>query len=216
MDILLKIVQIGFYITAASIGILTYLKAKNGLLNTVNTEYQKKVIDRLAELSTELLDEFDSSSDNYWLRENSVKEILDRIHEEIILHKNEIISGVRSLHRIPVSKKEQKLQAFLSKVMSDPFIPSDIRNKILDLVEGRLNAMRSAHHIEIEKYQEGLKSGMYWDTLDGNDGWLHNKISRRLYKSGYGISDVESQVHKIRTDIQLYFEGFNPIKKSNK
>ena len=97
MDTLLKVVQIGFYITAASIGILTYLKAKNGLLNTVNTEYQKKVIDRLAELSTELLDEFDSSSDNYWLRENSVKEILDRIHEEIMPHKNEIISGARSL-----------------------------------------------------------------------------------------------------------------------
>ena len=147
---------------------------------------------------------------------SAVKEILDRIHEKIIPHKNEIISGARSLHGIPVSKKEQKLQAFLSKVMSDPFIPSDIRSKILDLVEGRLNAMRSAHHIEIEKYQEGLKSGMYWDTLDGNDGWLHNKISRCLYKSGYGISDVESQVHKIRTDIQLYFEGFNPIKKSNK
>ena len=216
MDILLKIVQIGFYITAASIGILTYLKAKNGLLNTVNTEYQKKVIDRLAELSTELLDEFDSSSDNHWLREDSVKEILDRIHEEIIPCKNEIISGARSLHGIPVSKKEEKLEAFSSKVMSDPFIPSNIRSKVLDLTEGRLNAIRNAHHAEIEKYQEGLKSGMYWDTLDDNNGWLHNKILDRLYEAGYGISDVENQVHSIRIDIQTYFEGFNPIKKAEK
>lgn len=216
MDTLLKIVQIGFYITAASIGILTYLKAKNGLLNTVNTEYQKKVIDRLAELSSELLEEFDSSSDNHWSREKSVKEVIDRLHEEVIPYKNKIISGNRSLHGIPVSKKEEKLQMFLSRIKSDPFIPSEIRNKIVALIEGRLNAMRSAHRTEIEKYQEGLKSGMYWDTLDENDGWLHNQILHRLYEVGYGISDVESKVHEIRTDIQLYFEGFNPIKNSNK
>ena len=216
MDMLLKVVQIGFYITAATIGILTYLKAKNGLLNTVNTEYQKKVIDRLAELSSELLDEFDSSSNNHWSREKSVKEILDRIHEEIVPHKNDIIFGDRSLHGIPVTKKEEKLQIFLSKIKSDPFIPPDIRKGIVALTEGRLKAIRSAHRTEIEKYQEGLKSGKYWDTLDDNEGWLHNKILHHLYKAGYGISDVESKVHSIRTDIQTYFEGFNPINKVKK
>lgn len=216
MDTLLKIIQVGFYITASSVAILTYLKAKDGLLNTVNTEYQKRVIDRLAELSTEIFDEFNCSSDYHWSKERSVKEVLDILHEEIKLNKHEIITGDRSFHGIPVSKKEQRLYAFLSAVKSDPFIPSDIRDKVVNLVEERIKITRSAYHIEIEKYQEGLKSGKYWDTLDTNHNWLHNKILHHLYESGYGTSDIENKVHEIRADIQLYFEGFNPIKKAKK
>lgn len=214
MDTLLKIAQIGFYITASLIAILTYLKAKDGLLNPVNTEYQKRVIDRLAELSTEIFDEFNRSSDYYWLKEHSVEEVLDRLHEQIKPHKHEIITRNRSLHGIPVSEKEQRLHAFLSEIKSDPFIPSDIRSKIVNLIQGRLEAMRSVYHIEIESYQEGLKSGIYWDSLDTNHGWLHNKILHRLYESGYGTSDIEIKIREIRADIQLYFEGFNPIKKA--
>ncbi len=40
----LKVTQIAFYVAAGVVAILTYLKAKRGLLNTVNTEYQKKVV----------------------------------------------------------------------------------------------------------------------------------------------------------------------------
>jgi hypothetical protein len=36
----LKIVQIVFYTIAGIVAILTYLAARRGLLNTVNTEYQ--------------------------------------------------------------------------------------------------------------------------------------------------------------------------------
>lgn len=68
IDDILKIVQIGFYITVATITVLTYRSAKNGLLNTVNTEYQKKVIAKLEELSNELGSEIDSTSPNYWAK----------------------------------------------------------------------------------------------------------------------------------------------------
>ena len=45
MDIAVKIFQSLFYIIASTVAILTYLKAKDGLLNSVNTEYQKKVME---------------------------------------------------------------------------------------------------------------------------------------------------------------------------
>jgi len=212
MDIALKIIQIAFYITAASVAVLTYLKAKNGLLNTVNTEYQKKVIERLADISIELYDEFDSESKNYWIRENSAKEVLDRVHDDAKPHKHEIITKSMDLSGIPVPDKISKLDASLSKIKSDPFIPSELRNKIISLLEGRISAMHNAYFEEIEKYQDGLKAGKYWDTLDTNHHWLHNKIVDHLGKSGYGISDIEIKVHEIRSDIQSYFEGFNPIK----
>ncbi len=62
----LKVTQIAFYVAAGVVAILTYLKAKRGLLNTVNTEYQKKVIERLGSIADELLEEFDPASERYW------------------------------------------------------------------------------------------------------------------------------------------------------
>ena len=64
IDQILKVTQILFFGIAATVAILTYRKAKDGLLNTVNTEYQKKVINRLDELAKELGSEFDSKSPN--------------------------------------------------------------------------------------------------------------------------------------------------------
>ena len=54
LDPLLKATQILFYVVAGTVAVLTYRKAKDTLLNTVNTEYQKKVIGRLEELAKEL------------------------------------------------------------------------------------------------------------------------------------------------------------------
>lgn len=70
-----------FYVVASIITILTYLKAKDTLLNTVNTEYQKKVIGRLEELAKELGSEFDSKSSNYWARQNPIREFVSEINE---------------------------------------------------------------------------------------------------------------------------------------
>ncbi|MEO2222654.1 hypothetical protein [Priestia megaterium] len=58
------LVQIAFYIIGATIAILTYRSAKRGLLNTVNTEYQKRVMDHLHELSETLYSEFFSTSND--------------------------------------------------------------------------------------------------------------------------------------------------------
>ena len=44
IDQILKVTQVLFFGIAGTVAILTYRKAKDGLLNTVNTEYQKKVI----------------------------------------------------------------------------------------------------------------------------------------------------------------------------
>jgi hypothetical protein len=46
---ILKILQITFFGTGTIIAILTYRAAKRGLLNTVNSEFQKRVMDRTAQ-----------------------------------------------------------------------------------------------------------------------------------------------------------------------
>ncbi|GAB1768781.1 hypothetical protein [Priestia megaterium] len=52
-------VQMGFYIVGSIIAIKTFISAKRGLLNTVHTEYQKRIMDHLERLSEALYSEFD-------------------------------------------------------------------------------------------------------------------------------------------------------------
>jgi hypothetical protein len=211
MDLTLKFFQIIFYITASVITVLTFIKAKNGLLNSVNTEYQKRVMDRLASLSNELYDEFDPDSESYWAKNDWVKEVVEDFHEEIkplkheiITKKTEIDSGIRT------PKDFLKLTAYLDKIKSDPFIPKPIREKVVLNLETRTVTIISAHMEIMKDYKNGLVDGRYWDKLDTNHFWIRNKILDRMYQNGVGISQVQEAVHGIRLDIQEYLEKFNP------
>lgn len=82
IDIAQKLSQIGFYTVAIVLTILTYLNARKGLLNPINIEYHKHVIERLKEISAELLSEYDEFSDNYWARNKATIDALDRIRED--------------------------------------------------------------------------------------------------------------------------------------
>ena len=93
MTTLIQIVQILFYITVGSVAVMTYIKAKNGLLNAVNTEYQKRVMDRLAEVSSYLYSEFDWTTDDFWARSDFSGEVIDRINEQALKIKHELITG---------------------------------------------------------------------------------------------------------------------------
>lgn len=212
MDTVLKIFQIGFYITGSVIAILTFIKAKNGLLNSVNTEYQKRVMDRLAALSDELYSEFDPSSETYWGKDDPVKDVLDRLHEEIRPYKHEIITKKEIFPGNPTPESFRNLTIYLDKLKSDPFIPASIREKVVSNLETRTQTMFSAYMQELDSYKEGLKEGKYWEDLDMNHVWIHNKINQRMYDNGVGISQVQDAAHQVRLAIQEHLENFNPIK----
>jgi hypothetical protein len=214
VDIAVKIFQVLFYITGSTIAVLTYIKAKNGLLNSVNTEYQKKVMERLSVLATEMYDEFDDTSEKFWAKEDQAKEVLSELHEQIVPYKHEIITKKEIHPGFKLPTKLNELNTFLNKLKSDPFIPKVIRDKVINLLEKRTSAMFSSYIEELEDYKSGLKEGKYWDTLETNHHWFHNKINQRLYDNGCGISQIEEAAHEIRNDIQSYFESFNPIKGS--
>src|SRR5690349_6251808 len=88
---ILKLVQTGFYIVGAIIAILTYRAARRGLLNSVNTEYQKRVMDRLQKLSEELYSEFDPSSPNYWARSNPMRDAMQQMNKMFMAHRDLIL-----------------------------------------------------------------------------------------------------------------------------
>lgn len=206
-----KIAQIGFYLGALIVAILTYRRAKSTILNTVNTEYHKKVIERVAALSEELYREFDFFSDDAWHKQDDVKDVVERLHKGLVDHKADIISSGQVHGGIPISQRNMQLENLVRKYKSDPFLPESIREKTIALLKSRSQAMMRAHMEVLEEYKKGLAKGKYWDTLETNHHWIHNQINDRLYRDGAGVSQVEVEVHEIRLEIQKYFHRFNPI-----
>lgn len=212
MDVTLKVFQIGFYTVGSIIAILTFIKAKNGLLNSVNTEYQKKVMERLAEISDELWEEFDYSSENHWSKNDDLKQALETIHVYAKENKHELLTEKTSFPGVPLPKKQLEIMALKEKLKSDPFVPNRIRGKLISILDNRVASMFEAYHSVIGTYQEDLAKGKHWNSLDDNHGWISNKIVGVMARNGAGITDLENAAHEIRLEIQKYYDEFNPIK----
>jgi hypothetical protein len=206
-----KVVQMVFYTVAAFLAALTYRSAKRGLLNTVNTEYQKRVMDRLHNLAEELYSEFDPHSESYWAKSSPVREVVEEINKEFRENRSLILKEGEFKGPVLVSSDYAKLNRFVNKAKSDPFLPKEIRDKLIDLLEARVETLGDAYEEVITDYANALAQGKYGDTLDDNCHWVHNKIIDVCYKRGCGISQIEEEVHRLRLFIQKYLESFNPF-----
>lgn len=212
MDIAVKIFQIVFYITASVVAVLTFIKAKNGLLNSVNTEYQKKVMERLALLADELWDEFDFSSENHWSKDGTLSEVLENIHEYALKNKHEILTGKKGFLGVPLPKKQIEMMAMVEKLKTDPFIPEKIRSKLVLLLDERLSSTLNAYQTVIGEYQKDLSAGRKWNNFEENKSFISNDIVSIMSKNGLAIPKLQEAIHETRLDIQRYYESFNPIK----
>ena len=130
IDEVLKLIQILFYIIAGTLGILTYLSAKKGLLNTVNTEYHKRAFDKIESLSQELLSEFDPKPENQWANGDNLKDFLKETHETFEKNKEQILKTKEFHSGIQMPKVFNRLQGIVQGIKSDPFLPKEIRNEV--------------------------------------------------------------------------------------
>lgn len=214
IDDYLKLTQIGFYVAIASVTVLTYLKAKDTLLNSVNTEYHKQVIDALIKASDSLFSEFDEGSENHWTKGDRIEEIIEEINGEFVEHKERILETGEFPGGVRVSDLEKRLMSMIREYKSDPFLPEEVRSKIVDLLQNRSDVQHSITFREITEYRDLLAKGKYNDSLEMNWPWVGNKINSQLYEQGCGVSQVEESVHQIRMDIKSYLEKFNPLKSA--
>lgn len=205
-----KVVQSLFYLSAIILGVLTYRRARTTILNTVNTEYHKKVIEKLAELSDTLHSEFDHSSESCWFKNDDVGKVVEIIHEHFEEDRDLLLSQKRWWHGIPVSKDAQRLHALNERYKSDPFLPEPVRTRTLALLERRLAAIHLAHLEVLGTYTNELVQGKHLSTLKTNKHWLHNQVNESLCAAGCGVEEVEKEVHAIRLEIQKYFKKFEP------
>jgi hypothetical protein len=214
IDSIQKLFQTLFYLTGGVVAVLTYLSAKKGLLNTVNTEYHKKVIDNLKTLSDELWSEFDANSENYWLRSGSIKGIVDEIHKSFLSRKEEILKAKIFEDGILIGADQGRYSALTARYKSDPFLPNPIREKVVEFLHNRSKVLQEARWVTLRKYMQDLANGNNLDTLENNWGWLHNEVLQYCTERGAGLSQAELKIDEIRLLIQKYFEKYNPVKVS--
>lgn len=215
IDTFLKLTQAGFYIVGGTVAVLTYRAAKIGLLNTVNTEYHKKVIDRLEDISSKLIREFDHLSSDHWIHHDSTKEVIAAVNKEAKIRRHELLTkGPSALPGTLRSSTEIRLYSEGQVIKSDPFIPEAIRNEIFALLNGRSEALMRAHLAYVKEYKQRLSEGSGWDTMDDNHSYIHNQINAQLYKDGFGIAQVEEKVSAIRSSIQTFYAEFDPSRKN--
>ena len=209
----LKIVQIVFY-AVAGIAILTYRAAKRGLLNTVNTEYQKRVMDRLQKLSEDLYSEFESGIANALATIRPVHAAVEHINDVYERNKDEIRAARKNYYGTPLTDDTKRLHNLLQPVVSDPFIPDNIREAVIDLLENRIAVLHTIYGNEFEKYANDLAKGKHEPWTDFDDvNRIHNRIVEQLNARGCGISQIEVEVHAIRRLIPDYFAAFNPHRR---
>ncbi|MDY0943649.1 hypothetical protein [Priestia megaterium] len=207
-----SIVQICFYITGSTIAILTYRSAKKGLLNTVNTEYQKRVMDHLDELSNILYAEFDRNSEQYWAHSNNnpgfvtiVEGIIDRYLEHLQKHGNS--ETFELTYELP---NGLRLHELAERIKSDPFLPDDIANYVVNYLETRSEVLGETIIEEFESLREILRTQQY-SSLDKLPLNTHIRISNKLYDKRMSMEHVEDEVHHIRGMIKEHLESYNPL-----
>jgi len=210
----LKLIQIAFYTVGMIVAILTYRAAKRGLLNTVNTEYQKRVMDRLQKLSEDLYSEFDLSAPTHWARIRPVHDAIEEINEVFENHRAEILAARKYYYGTLVTEDVKRLRALLDPVVSDPFIPENSRTAVIDLLKNRLHVLHGIYIREFEKYADSLAKGKQAPLIELDDvNKLHNKMVEQMNKQGCGITQIEREVHEIRGLIQDYFDSFDPHRR---
>lgn len=211
IDSISKIAQICFYFITIILGFLSFRNAKKGLLNPMNTEYHKKVIERLSEVSKELASEFYNDSEKDWFQINDITNAVDRINDFYLRNKEEILSKREfPFFGYPLPELSSHLRTLISRINFDPFIPIKIRNLIIELLENRLEYTESIIVEELDRYCNELAEGLHTEFFEYNDGLVQTRMNKRLSELGLDEIQVQKEVNDIQNEIHHYFRSFQP------
>jgi hypothetical protein len=214
IDAIAHLAQMAFYAVAGTVAILTYRTARDGLLNTINTEYHKRIIDRLSKLNDDISNVFSIIDAHHWLIDDQRDIFFDSLVEIFNYHKKKIIderSSEAIKFGLPLMKNQIDLRVISDSYRNDPFIPEKIRNLIIMLAEDRLRYLQIAFNESSNIFIRRLNDPNNWNNIEEYNMVFCNNVNRILYENGVGISQVQERVSAIQKEIQKYFGGFNKL-----
>ncbi len=210
-ELVLRYLQIAFYASAIAVAWLTYWSAKRTLLNSVNTEYQKRVLDRLAEVSRRLWDEeHDREGGTLYT------EFLAEIRERASKVSTAVVEGA------DFETWEYRLliggaPAFVNHLFrlatlweTDPFLPRHLRIPICDFLCERGQALWDASTETLTAHHNSLTGGSI-QPGEAASREARAKAIEIAEGKGFGARQSEERLKEIRHNIQIYLESFNPL-----
>lgn len=207
----LAYVQIAFYLSAVLVAWLTFFVARKGLLSPVNTEYQKRVMDRLSDVASELGEEWNPSSNAcYVFHADYLKDACADIDEQYERYRRGDLSA-ESIS-IKLSPLDMRLTEQFNRWRSDPFIPDAIRFELLDFTVKRAHTYSDIYFSELGKYRKRL---VRRGDEERRPTWfdVNGPAHSRLAKAGFGFDDVARKVDVLRLQIQAYMQRYDPDRK---
>lgn len=215
LDDILKMTQVLFYLAVGSTAVLTYRSAKRGLLNAVNTEYQKRVMDRLAEISDDLVDHLDYDSSNHFIHTVPCSEVFDELIEKWKPYKSEIIEhgGIPDVINTELSPPRNVIDLFKTaeRIRSDPFVPEVLRSILSNFYLDKVKILASVFGEVFDEVQVKLLQEKNWEDLESLKNQAYVDIIGRLFSEGHFNSAFEEKVHDLRNRIQNYMKQFDSI-----
>jgi hypothetical protein len=199
-DLILKLVQIGFYLCAMLFTLLTYRSAKRGLLNTINTEYHRRVIDRLSEVSRELWREFELHPEG--LVVELTAEICRRTRTPGAFPAGEAVALGYDAGSTPRFAVAQTLGKLYFSLIADPFVPRVIRDPTCAMLKHRIWATSVAAEKTLEFV--GARQGA---DLERN---VRQTLITLLSEAGYSPRAAREKMYRLRIMIQTYLLSFDP------
>lgn len=210
-NVVLSYVQITFYVSASAVAWFTFVVASKGLLSPVNTEYQKRVMDRLDQVATELGEEWNPESRACWIYH---EQYIQEACEDVDAQYDSYLRGETRAESITiqVSPLDTRLTEQFNRWRSDPFIPTTLRNELLDFTIKRNQAYSDIFFSEIGKYRKRL---VRRSQTDPRPAWhdANSPIHDRLKDAGFGFDDVAEKVDVLRLSIQAYMQRYDPRSK---
>ncbi len=173
-----------------------------------HSEYQKRVMERLARLSDELYSEFNPAHEDYLTAHHGLQQALDLIHKDFERSKNEILAAGEWEGWVILPGDTLRFERILEPVRSDPFIPDSIRKVVVELLERRLAAFSEVSNEQLIEYRNALASGK---IKPDEENWMPimNRINTEMTRRSCGPAQIETAVHAIRGLIQEHFDSFN-------
>ena len=155
-------------------------------------------------------------SPNYWVNYNPIRHSISEINDIFERNKDYILELGEYPFGVIVPSNINRLRNFIARIKSDPFIPKEIRELIIEFLERRTQTTMGIYSDKLESYAELLVDGIKPFETNGEDpdfDEFHNSIIEKLNEEGCGINAIEIEIDQIRSCIQMYLESFNPVKR---
>lgn len=206
-----SVFQTLFYMVTIAVAILTYINAKKSILSPVNTEYQKRIFDRLAEVTSFLCSEFQMGSSEYYLYQLPMEETLKEITDEYERIKNDI-EDKNDFHvtDYPVNPEWIKFRKKYDEVQFDPYIPEKLKTPILEYLNKRAESSSIAHNQAVSNFIRDANEESCAYVIKEDSWRLHNYFLEALEQQKCDTETLEPEVNKIKENFQEYMQSFQP------